>query len=230
MRKRGPCDLRLVMDEEGKIRVRLGYPANLEEGLARYKEVVGPQPYPPPDSLRDIDENDIPRVPDYARWKPPAADHEFNTAATMSLTTERDRAKIQNNDDDFDTSWVNEASEAAYGPANGVISDPRQADQKEASESRGQAEVVISDPLPTQDQVIPDEADLNEGPEAIEQDAVATMAVTAEGDRTKNQNKVVQNGWHKVGSGDRREPGRRRESSNQERLRATLDYSVMHAS
>ena len=224
----GPSDQSLVLDEEGKIRPAYGYAGDLEEGLARYKAEVGPQPYPLPESRPDIDENDITRVPDYARWKDPAAVDESSTAATMNITAQRDRAKIQNKADDFDTSWVFAASEAAYGPADAVIGEPSAADQNEGSENRCQADCETQNPHPAQDQVIQGATALSDGAQATEQAAVATMGLTAEGDRAKNQSKRIDRNWNEPGSPARREDGPAAKPPSKERRRETVEQWIMN--
>ena len=116
------CDLRLVMDEEGMIHVAQTYKGNLEEGLARHREAFQPKLEGAPCSLPVVsDENDVPRVKDYAHWikeerlKQERLEAEMSQVAeaepdsgdetegagqeavvTMEPATEGDRAKIQN--------------------------------------------------------------------------------------------------------------------------------------
>ena len=58
----------MVVDKTGTVRNAEGYEGNLEEGLARYEAEFGCQPVGTADSPREIDKNDIPRVPDFAIW------------------------------------------------------------------------------------------------------------------------------------------------------------------
>src|SRR6516162_9822100 len=64
-------DRRFVVDGRGKIRAAEGYEGNLSEGLARFELRIGRQPIDLPDAPRDRNPNNIPRIPDYARWSPP---------------------------------------------------------------------------------------------------------------------------------------------------------------
>jgi hypothetical protein len=125
------CDLRLVLDDQGKVRSAYGYAGNLEEGLARYEAEFGPQLVGTADTRREINENEMPRVPDYAIW----------------------------------------------------IKEERLREERLKAEAR------------RRNQGIEAEAGLADGAERVEQDAVAAMGLTAQGDRAKNQNEIVDLSW-----------------------------------
>ncbi len=89
-----PCNVRMVAAQDGKIRSAHSDEGNLEEGLARYEAEVGPQFVGGPRPLRDFDDDDPPRVPDFARWNSSRA----QTNANRKLA----KGKVEN----IDLSWA----------------------------------------------------------------------------------------------------------------------------
>ncbi len=162
-----PADQRLVLDEDGKIRPVYGFTGNVEEGLARYAAEVGPQPYPTTNSGPEINENEIPRVSDFARWAPP-----------MDHSAQRDRPNIQN--EIVDIRWALEASAEIVGQADRDDDERRRIEDQILKADSGfvnKAERVAEHDAAT-------EAD------HVEPDDVATMELTAQRDRANVQNKI----------------------------------------
>ncbi len=112
-----PAEQWLVLDEDDKIRSAYGYKGNVAEGLARYEAKEGPQPYVTTNSRPEIDENAIPRVPDFARW-----------VAPVELATQGDRANIQN--EIVDTRGAIEAAAELYGPNDSENSERRRIEEQ----------------------------------------------------------------------------------------------------
>jgi hypothetical protein len=98
-------DRRFVVDGRGKIRPAEGYEGNLSEGLARFEVRIGRQPIDLPHAPRDRNPNNIPRIPDFARWTPPKEEETPNVGGGRkhpAIESDADLPDWARGDSDYD--------------------------------------------------------------------------------------------------------------------------------
>jgi len=175
--------------EDGKIRGAHSDDGNLEEGLARYEAEVGPQLVGGPRPLCNVDDDDPPRVPDFARWN--------SSGAESTAKGKRANGKVEN----IDLSWAYEDAAARTA---------EQAAQQTSGRSVGDATGPQRTETAKEIQKDDDER-MSQGAQAapgfvtvaedVEPTAVVPLMLIESQERAKTQNEILDAGGKVEGAG-----------------------------